>query len=170
MTKFSAEIRMYVISLLKKGNSMHHVSRVTGIHRRSIRQWWYHYLQGGIAQVLHTNRAYTPEFKQYVLETKWQNGLSLTQTATRFQIPAGGIIWQWEQAVLTQGWAGLQPKRKGRPPIMAKKKSTPQKPLTQIQALGAENAQLRMENAFLKKLNALVQAREKKNTPKSSPN
>lgn len=170
MTKFSAELRMYVISLLKKGASINHVSRTIGISREVIRQWWHHYLQGGTSQVFHTNRAYTPEFKQQVLETKWQNGLSLTQTATRFQIPNKGIIWQWEHTALTQGWAGLQPKRKGRPPIMAKKKSTPQKPLTQIQALEAENAQLRMENAFLKKLNALVQAREKKNTPKSSPN
>lgn len=44
--------------------------------------------------MFHTNRAYTPEFKQYVLETKWLNKLSLTQTATRFQIPNFDIIWQ----------------------------------------------------------------------------
>lgn len=124
MTKFSAALRMYVISLLKKGDSMAHVSRTIGISRSVVQQWWYHYQQGGTMQVFHTNRAYTPEFKQYVLETKWQNRLSLTQTATQFQIPNSGIIWQWEHAFLTHGAVGLQPKRKGRSPVMAKKKST----------------------------------------------
>lgn len=170
MTKFSAETRTYVISLLQQGYSQHEVSRCTGVSQSTIRQWWYHYQHGGTSQVLHTNRAYTPEFKRQVLETKWRDRLSLRQTAAQFQIPNSSTIAQWERKVLREGWTSLQPKPKGRPPVMTKQKSTSPKPLTRIQELEAENAQLRMENAFLKRLNALVQAREKKNTPKSSPN
>ena len=47
--------------------------------------------------------------------------------------------------------------------MMPKKPKTPKKPreLTREQELEAEIAQLKMENAFLKKLNALVQARKR---------
>jgi hypothetical protein len=41
------------------------------------------------------------------------------------------------------------------------KPKKPDKPLTREEALEVENARLRMENAYLKKLNALVAEREK---------
>jgi len=44
---------------------------------------------------------------------------------------------------------------------MKKKKTKPTKPLSREEELEAENAQLRMENAYLKKLKALVEERER---------
>lgn len=73
---------MYVISLLKNGDSIAYSSHTTGIIRPVIRQCWHYYLQGGTAQVFYTNCAYTTGFKQQVLETKWQNGLSFYRKAS----------------------------------------------------------------------------------------
>ena len=52
-------------------------------------------------------------------------------------------------------------KKKGRPCNMPDKNRKKTSNLTREQELEAEIAQLKMENAFLKKLNALVQARKK---------
>ena len=50
-------------------------------------RWISHYEYGGIPQLLHKNRKYTPIFKQKVIEYKWLHHLSLNQTAAKFSIP-----------------------------------------------------------------------------------
>ena len=88
------------------------------------------------------------------------------QTIALFKIPDSGILSCWERKYLQEGFSGLLPKKKGRPPEMPKKKEINPRNLTREQELEAENAQLRMENAYLKKLNALVQARKKQEQSK----
>lgn len=71
-----------------------------------------------------------------------------------------GIVVQWEKKYMSAGFAGLLPKKRGRPTKMPKKtESKPRNP-TREQELEAEIEQLKMENAYLRKLNALVQARK----------
>jgi transposase len=82
------------------------------------------------------------------------------QVATQFNVPNHGTVSAWEQRYLTRGIAGLMPKKKGRPSKMPKKPKK-KKNLTRLEQLEAENAQLRMEIEFLKKLDALVQQRKK---------
>ena len=65
MTKFSAEIRMLVISLLKKGHSMHHVSCVTGINRRSIRNCLNNAVMENFFGILKSEVFYLQEFTSY---------------------------------------------------------------------------------------------------------
>jgi len=52
---------------------------------------------------------------------------------------------------------------------MPKKSEKPKQNLNREQELEAENAQLRMENAYLKKLNALVQERIAREKGKKQP-
>jgi transposase len=170
MTKFTDEEKMAVLVLIENGMSINQAAKQLGSTQRYLSRLWQHYCAGGTEQVFHVNRRYSPEFKQKVVETRWQDGLSLNQTATRFRIPTYGIISQWEKKYLASGLSGLLPKRKGRPPTMPKKKKQEQESkernLTREEELEKENAYLRMENAYLKKLNALV--RQRKHPPKKN--
>ena len=78
------------------------------------------------------NKRYTPEFKQLVVETMREEGLSLSETMRRFNINCLGIIKRWERIYLEEGPEGL-----------------------------AENQRLRAENAYLKNLQALVLEEER---------
>jgi transposase-like protein len=95
------------------------------------------------------------------IEYRWANDLSYSQAAANVGIPNPSILFAWEKRYLEQGLDGLQDARKGRSPKMPKKESKSKKPITREQELEAQIAQLSMENAYLKKLNALVAEREK---------
>ena len=160
MTKFSHEFRTKVIKARLEGKSFRMLAKEFGIGNTTARTWVQKYNAGGTKQLLLVNRHYTPEFKKKVIEYRWEHGLSLMQTAAQYQIPNASIIYQWEQRYLAKGMSGLLSKKKGRPSKMPKKPKK-KEDLTKIEQLEAENAQLRMENEFLKKLDALVQQRKK---------
>ncbi|MFR8790144.1 transposase [Gallintestinimicrobium sp.] len=60
------------------------------------------------------NKRYTPEFKQLVVETMREEGLSLSETMRRFNINCLGIIKRWERIYLEEGPEGLAVERRGR--------------------------------------------------------
>jgi transposase len=160
MTKFSEELKAKVIQERLSGKTFKTISEKFGIEQTSISRWVSRYEAGGIDQLLRVNRQYTPEFKKKVIEYRWEHGLSLIQTAAQFKIPNSSIVYQWERNYLERGMSGLLSKKKGRPSKMPKKPKK-KEDLTKLEKLEAENAQLRMENEFLKKLDALVQQRKK---------
>ena len=148
--------------MVLKDDTVESVTRMLNIPSHStLDAWLAHYNHGGIKQLLHKNRSYSPDFKQKVLEHRWQHGLSLKETAALFSIPNFSTIYQWEKQYLAYGKSGLLPKKKGRPSMKYKPKKRKQKPEpTYLEQLEAENAFLKMENAFLKKYNALIQQEE----------
>ena len=80
----------------------------------------------------------------------------------KFNIPDVAIIVKWKKDFANFGLEGLQPKQRGRPISMSdfkRKKRKSDKPLTREEELLKENERLRCENALLKKLDALIQAR-----------
>ncbi len=101
------------------------------------------------------NKKYTPEFKIMVVETMQKEGLSYSETSNRFEINSHNRVRQWERIYLEEGAEGLRIERRGRkstvrPPKLEKKVE---------EDLIAEVQRLRAENAYLKKLNALVAER-----------
>ena len=90
-------------------------------------------------------------------------GTSLNETAAIFNIAAPSSILQWRKQFETKGLDALQSKKKGRPSM--KKETNKHSKQTPVEgspeALQAEINRLRMENEYLKKLNALVQTKEK---------
>lgn len=166
MKKYSDEFRILAVNKVLEIGNIKRAAQELGTNKAILRTWLAHYHAGGIEQVLHKNNTYTPEFKQTVIEYRRRNRLSLVQTIAHFRIPSFSLVLGWEKKYAEEGLKGLLPKAKGRTAKMQKgikseisKKDKGQN-LTREQELETENEQLRMENAYLKKLNALVQARE----------
>lgn len=98
------------------------------------------------------NKRYTLEFKIKVVETMHREKLSYRETARQFDI-SNSRVTAWERIYLEEGAEGLYAERRGR-------KSTGRPPkIKKEEDLIAEVQRLRAENAYLKKLNALVAER-----------
>ena len=101
------------------------------------------------------NKRYTPEFKIKVVETMYREKLSYRETARQFDIRDHDRVAAWERIYLEEGAEGLYIERRGR-----KSTGRPPKIKKEVEEdLIAEVQRLRAENAYLKKLNALVAER-----------
>lgn len=106
---------------------------------------------------------YDAQFKLSVLQHMWKHQLSYTQTELLFDIRGPGRLRIWEQHYDSGGIEALTPRKSAPPKIMTT--NTTKKPPASIDVedqrthedLLAEVKYLRMENAYLKKLKALVQ-------------
>ncbi len=108
------------------------------------------------------NKRYTGEFKQKVVETMQRERLSYCEAARGFEIPQGDkTVAKWERIYLEEGPEGLYIERRGRASAAnGTKKGRPVKLDKKVEEdLIAEVQRLRAENAYLKKLNALVSER-----------
>ena len=103
------------------------------------------------------NKRYTSEFKQMVVETMIREKLSYSEAARQFNISSHHRVSSWERIYLIEGPEGLYIERRGRG-----SKGRPQQfPKDVEEDLLQEVQRLRAENAYLKKLQALVLERER---------
>ena len=102
------------------------------------------------------NKRYTGEFKQEVVETMQREKLSQKEVARLYGITGHGLVASWERIYLEEGPEGLYVERRGR----GSKGRPPKKLKPEVEKdLLTEVQRLRAENAYLKKLNALVAER-----------
>ena len=104
------------------------------------------------------NKRYTGEFKQMVVETMRKELLSYQETARRFEVRSDTQVKNWERIYLEEGPEGLCIERRGRKSTGRPKKLKPEVEENLI----AEVQRLRAENAYLKKLRALVLEEERR--------
>lgn len=106
---------------------------------------------------------YSAQFKLTVLKRMWAQDLSQLQVAALFDIRSPGRITEWAERYHNGGLDALEPGRPG-PKKMRKDPNDPSdqplagEELTREQLL-RQNLELRAEVAYLKKLDALVQAK-----------
>ncbi len=113
-------------------------------------------------------RKYSSEFKLCVIMDMREHHLAYKEAARKYGLSESGssitTIQRWERIFLEEGAEGLMKERrgrafkesgtrKGRPPKLDKKVE---------EDLIAENQRLRMENEYLKKLDALIRERIKR--------
>ena len=105
-------------------------------------------------------RKHSPEFKLSVILDMRENHLGLRETGRKYSIGAS-IILKWERIFLEEGAEGLMKERRGRNSAASGTRRCRSSKLDKKveEDLIAENQRLRMENEYLKKLNALVQER-----------
>ena len=143
------------------------VARRHGVNVASLRLWAAAYRVHGPAGVKTKRRKfYSAQFKLSVLQRMRSEKLSLRQVAALFNIRNRDMIVLWERAYELGGVAALYPHSSIRRTTMAKQTDTksgakePEDETRTRQELLEELHQLRMENAYLKKLKALAQANQ----------
>ena len=97
------------------------------------------------------NKRYTPEFKKMVVEAVRDNHMSYAEAESRYEV-AHGRIQHWERIYLMEGPEGFAIERRGRSSTGRPAKF----PKVVEEDLLKEVQRLRAENAYLKKLQALV--------------
>ena len=134
--------------------------------KADIQKWVLAYKAHGIAGLCTTHGTYTGDFKVSVVEYMYTHKTSIRDTAAFFNIPSPESVRRWERIYYEYGKEALYEERRGRATKMGTKRPRKSKKnLETNEDLLAEVQRLRMENEYLKKLNALVQEREKSKKP-----
>jgi transposase len=167
MSKYSNEFKLKVINYYKEGNGFLATAKHFNIPAMATVQKWVrkYDTNGAKGLVKNFKTSYSGEFKQYVVEYMHNNHLSCLETAIQFNLAGDQIVNKWERIYYEEGPQGLYIERRGRSKNMSSKQ---RKKLSKEveEDLIAENQRLRMENEYLKKLNALVQERIKRENKK----
>jgi transposase-like protein len=165
MSKYSFEDKLKILSGYKEEKtSQNEYAKEKGVIKAQFQYWLRLYELHGEEGLQSTYTNYTTEFKLDVLNFMAHSGMSLMDTAATFMLPTFSMVYEWKKKFEEGGIDALEPKKKGRPFMMKDKqsKSMKQTPAEgSVEALQAEIDRLRMENAYLKKLKALVQNKEK---------
>jgi transposase len=167
--KHDFEFRLRIVeSVIRGRHTSRSISREVGISKSMVERWVSFYRHYGVDGLRPISNRYSAEFRLKVVKTIKDEPLSLFQASLRFKIPSVSTLWSWVRIYESEGPERLAKLQKGRPPIMPRK---PKKPLTREEQLLEELADLRAENAYLKKLQALIQSEnEKEEKRKSSKN
>lgn len=177
-TKFSLNFKEALVKEVVSGSiGSRELSRKHGINDRYLRRLVKNYEDRGSLSHQQVNNIYDKALKVACVLSVIKKRLSLSEAATCFGIPSDSTIVHWMKLYGEFGEEGLETTKVGRSKNMSapdnnriKKKKDPLDPQA---ALQEELEFLRAENAYLKKLSALIQqekskAREPK--PKRSKN
>lgn len=163
MSKYDLAFKLSVIRHYQLGiDGQKATARRFGVPPSCLRRWFLTYERHGVEGLAHRSRSYTAAFKESVIHYKRQHHLSASETAVLFKIPSNSIISLWEKRYDEGGIQALAENR-GRKKRMSKSpKPSPEKPIDKMskEELLEELQHLRMENAYLKKLRALIQEKK----------
>lgn len=165
MSKHSQAFKRQVIESYLSGQSGYSASAQRyGIDNSTVRKWVAAYRLHGESALTKKYTYYSAPFKLSVLQPMCEHALSHREVAAGFDIRNPSSVGQWEHKYYSGRRAALVPGPKGRRKKMPKTPVTPPlAPEGQTRSLEdvlAENAYLRMEVAYLKKLDALIQAKK----------
>ncbi len=165
MAKHSENLKLELVQRYLSGSmGQRALAQQYGVGRTSLRSWISRFKEHGERALRKKFSAYSAQFKLSVLQSMEREALSQTQVASLFDLRGGaGVVAKWLRQYHEGGPEALKPKPRGRPKTMP----TPKPPIappsqdddaSALESLRKENAYLRAEVAYLKKLEALVRA------------
>jgi transposase len=166
MGKYAVQVKLLAVQDYCSGKAgLREVAHRHDVDFSSLRQWVAAYqVHGATALEVKKVQHYSAEFRLSVLKRMHDEQLSYRQVAALFDIRKFNIVGDWERRYDDGGENALsrQPKRVGSHRKMPKPTlpAQPQPPDDESRTrdeLIAELNQLRLENDYLKKLDALVQ-------------
>lgn len=175
--KYSYEFKKFIVTVLESGiMSACELSRRLKIHKGVICRLYNKYKSLGDEGIkyTYTRKKYTIEFKIKVLKYKLENNLSYEQTALHFNTPSSTVIYDWNKFCSKFIGDNMSDKN-----IPNSKKSNHSKSIDikinkseyseevrqlkeRISELEKELYYKSAENAYLKKLEALMQEKQEK--------
>jgi len=160
---YSPELKYEIVQkYLENKRSLQSIADEYHVHKSDVQKWRDSYLCNGYKGLAYTNGTYTGELKVAAVEYMKTTGSSLRQTMAHFDIKSLCTLKLWERIYYEEGPEALFEERRGRSATLSKKKHVDRKKkIENNEDLLAEVQRLRMENEYLKKLNALIQEREK---------
>lgn len=154
-----------VLEVIETGLSSVMAGHRFKLNKSMVKKWVSFYREHGLEGLKPISNKYTPDFKVKVILEMRKNSLSFRETCVRFKIPSLATLIKWVNIYDQEGPTGLLKETRGGTRSMPRK---PKKPLTREEELLDELADLRAENAYLKKLHALVQSEKKKEEKRKS--
>lgn len=166
-TKFSVKQKLSALrSILAGRDSCASAAKKIGSKGNTVQRWLIVYKKYGVAGLRMRPGVYSGDFKVLVVRYLLKNRLSLAQTAIYFGIPNDSVVYCWLKIYQCSGVSGLLSQTKGRKKTVMPRKT--EKKIRKTNSISAESAEdiaalqkeveyLRAENAFLKKLEALIQ-------------
>lgn len=172
MSKYAREEKLEMIRQYREEHrSIEWISKEYGISQSYLREILKKSQNGETAEIGIGKRGvplkrHTGEFKLSVVEEKLGSNIGYRELGRKYGINHV-VIMQWERVYLTQGKEGLLEEQRGRAtkessPKVGRPRKSPERSIEKD--LIAEVQQLRMENEYLKKLQALV--KEGKRSPR----
>jgi len=149
--KFKKEVAKYYVK-----NGLSSAVRKYNVDKESIYKWFRQLESEGFMRKKNEN--YSIERKIEIIEYYRKNGR--TATERKYNI-SHSVFQKWERISVEEGEEGLAIERRGRPKDPKSKKD-----VNKDKDLLEENQRLRMENEYLKKLDALVREREEREKKK----
>ncbi len=156
--KYPLEIKIAAVNeYLEGGESIRQTAQKYNVNKTMLHRWVAKFQKHGISGLEETYTKSSFEFKMDVLNYLNEMGASIEEVTAVFNVSSSAIVYKWKNLLETQGIDALKKKKKERPSPMKKQPKNNQPVEGTEEALRAEIEQLRMENAYLKKLQALIQ-------------
>lgn len=162
MSKYSVEFKLEVVKYYEENRCGYETTaKHFNVGFACVQRWVNKYKVHGVKGLIKNQQQYNGKFKQNVVEYMHNNHLSLQETAIHFNLAEDWIVSKWERIYYEEGPQGLYIDKRGRKKNMSSKPEKKKLSKDVEEDLIAEVQRLRMENVYLKKLQALVQKRTK---------
>ena len=167
MKKYEEQFKVQLVEQYLTGKAgFTAVSREHGVPRSLLQRWVAFFRQHGVDGLRPKSVTYDGEFKLLVLRHMWENELSFGQVSVVYDIRDQCAVGKWQRSYEAGGPAGLGVDSTSSIEEMSSSVKKVKQPDPSIpdseksqEDLLAELNWMRMENAYLKKLEALVQAK-----------